>query len=92
MAANGQEALDQLAAGFRPDVIVLDLMMPVMDGRQFLQCRQSDSHYAMIPVVVLSAASDRLPSLTAATVLRKPIEPARLMETLRRYAPVTKAS
>ena len=64
-AANGQLALDALAAGPGPDqlgsgpgfgVIVLDLMMPVMDGATFLAHKARGEH-AAVPVVVFSASS-----------------------------------
>ncbi|HEX2660838.1 MAG TPA: response regulator [Polyangia bacterium] len=56
---NGQEALDWLAlhAG-QVSTIVLDIMMPVMDGRAFLERRASDARLASIPVVVLTAGGD----------------------------------
>src|SRR5437879_6509382 len=54
-AANGQEALDQLRGSRRPDLILLDLMMPVMDGWQFRRAQAQDPALSAIPVVVLSA-------------------------------------
>jgi len=53
-AANGKEALAQVAE-WTPSVIVLDLMMPVMDGFQFLEHIQLDSLWRQIPVVILTA-------------------------------------
>ena len=53
-AANGQEALDSLAAG-KPDLILLDLMMPVMDGFDFLLEMRANSTWRKIPVIVLTA-------------------------------------
>jgi len=53
-AANGKEALAQVTA-WTPSVIVLDLMMPVMDGFQFLEHIQMDSVWKQIPVVILTA-------------------------------------
>lgn len=56
---NGQEALDWLAS--HPGqvfTIVLDIMMPVMDGRTFLERRALDARLASIPVVVLTAGGD----------------------------------
>ncbi len=53
-AGNGREALDMLET-FRPDVIFLDLMMPVMDGLSFLQEFRSNDNYAGIPVIVVTA-------------------------------------
>jgi two-component system sensor histidine kinase and response regulator WspE len=54
VAENGKEGLDRLRGG-RFDVIVLDIDMPVMNGREFLAARARDSKVAAIPVVVYSA-------------------------------------
>jgi len=53
-ANNGQEALDLLNA-FRPDVIFLDLQMPVMDGPTFLQHLRADERFTGVPVIVITA-------------------------------------
>jgi CheY-like chemotaxis protein len=75
---NGREALDHLrAASPRPCVILLDLMMPVMDGRTF---RAEQHHCGVavdVPLVILSAArdaSEQAEQLGAATVIHKPFE------------------
>jgi len=57
-AADGREALKMLHDGLRPGIIVLDLMMPVMDGFEFRYEQLKDSDIADIPVVVCSAAMD----------------------------------
>jgi CheY-like chemotaxis protein len=85
-AANGRDALDRLDAGPIPQVILLDLMMPVMDGRQFLkECRRIPA-CAGIPVIVLSAASDRAPVVKADAIFKKPLDFGRLVDTVRHYA------
>ena len=60
-AENGQVALDWLrhdgGAGPRPCVVLLDLMMPVMDGRAFLEAQSADPSLSQIPVLVISAAT-----------------------------------
>src|SRR5690349_1848715 len=56
-AANGREALDQLRAGPPPCLILLDLMMPVMDGYQFRAEQRQDPGLSPIPVVVVSAVA-----------------------------------
>jgi len=56
-APNGREALD-LMRGQRPDVVVLDLMMPVVSGWDVLRERQSDPELSRIPVIVVSANRD----------------------------------
>ncbi|GAB4174247.1 MAG: hypothetical protein Fur0032_13880 [Terrimicrobiaceae bacterium] len=53
-AENGQSALDLLATNL-PSIILLDLMMPVMDGFQFLQALRSDPAHAALPVIVVTA-------------------------------------
>ena len=56
-AANGKIALEQ-ARENRPDLIVLDLAMPVMNGWQFLEVQRRDPRLAAIPVIVASASID----------------------------------
>jgi CheY-like chemotaxis protein len=86
VAANGREALDYLRQGEPPRVILLDLMMPVMDGWQFRQEQQHDSTLAPIPVLVLSGEGD-LPqvarSLRVAGYFPKPVEFAQLLAAIR---------
>jgi CheY-like chemotaxis protein len=71
---NGIDALAMLGE-WRPDVIVLDLFMPVMDGQQFLHERSSMRGLASIPVVVVTASTASLPPahrLGVRSVLQKP--------------------
>jgi len=56
-AANGREALDLMRSD-KPDVVVLDLMMPVMSGWDVLHERQGDISLRMIPVILISANRD----------------------------------
>jgi CheY-like chemotaxis protein len=83
-AGNGQEALSLLrTGGRRPDAIVLDLRMPVMDGWAFRLVQQADPTIAAIPVVVLSGAdSHRFPELGAVAALEKPVAIAQLTNCL----------
>jgi CheY-like chemotaxis protein len=81
-AANGLEALGRLMAGERPTLILLDLNMPVMDGRQFREEIQRDPAMAGIPIVTVSAARDA-DAVEAAGCVRKPFEPAELLEAIR---------
>lgn len=85
-AANGQEALAALRAMPRqPSLILLDLHMPVMDGRRFRELQQLDASLCSIPVVLLSACGDGdelPPSLHCDARLAKPIDLLRLRETI----------
>ena len=77
-AADGRMALGSLARG-RVDVIVLDLMMPVMNGWEFREAQRGDPALADIPVIVISAAAQRRP-VEAAAFLAKPFDASRLIE------------
>ena len=59
VAGDGLEALELLRAGLRPSVIVLDLIMPRMDGRDFRQAQKADRDLKDIPVIVVSAGGFR---------------------------------
>jgi CheY-like chemotaxis protein len=90
-AANGQEGLRRLGEGSaHPGVILLDLMMPVMDGWAFRAAQRSDPRYADIPVVVLSAdaaSEGSLGRLDPAAFLPKPFELDQLLDLVGRYCP-----
>ncbi len=74
-ACNGQEALEALEEGLRPDVVVLDLMMPVMNGFEVLEVLRKEPRWSSIPVVVLSANRGYShDDLGVVRLLRKPFD------------------
>jgi CheY-like chemotaxis protein len=87
-AANGAEALEVLRTSpDRPSLILLDLMMPVMDGLEFREQQRKHPSWAHIPVVVISAYSDveaRARSLDV-ECMRKPLAIRPLIDVVRRH-------
>ena len=83
-AANGQLALESLRADNVPCVILLDLMMPVMNGWQFRRAQVSDPTLSQIPVIVVTAAGARedIPAIDADAWLAKPVDLDRLLATI----------
>jgi CheY-like chemotaxis protein len=86
-AGNGQEALKQLQKAL-PSLILLDVMMPVMDGFDFRAQLLKDPVLASIPVVVtsgISAAYQLKGHLQSVAYLEKPFNTEQLLEQVRRY-------
>ncbi len=85
-AGNGREALDILDSIERPCLILLDLMMPVMDGWAFLTALDQDERLAHLPIVIVSAYTDKAMSLERAEqVLKKPVDIHALMAVVRQH-------
>jgi len=85
VAGNGREALDVLRASPPPCLILLDLMMPVMDGRQFLQEKDGDAALSGIPVCVLTAGAPVAPAPSIVSTVRKPINIPHLLGIVDRH-------
>lgn len=88
-AADGAEALALLRERAKPQVILLDLMMPNMSGQDFRAAQLRDPAIADIPTLVLSAdgkATDKARQLGVLGAVKKPIELDELIATLRRLA------
>jgi len=89
--ANGQEALDYLRQGYKPCVILLDLMMPIMDGWEFRAAQLADPHLGPIPVIVLSAVNE-IGRVAAGAVLRKPVQLETLLAAVQLFCAPLQAS
>jgi DNA-binding response OmpR family regulator len=87
---DGREALDYLSAGNPTCVILLDLMMPRMNGWEFRARQRVDPQMSSIPVVVITADGDaetKARQLDAAGYLRKPMNLDQLVATVDRFCP-----
>ena len=83
-ADNGRHALETLREMPRPCLILLDLMMPIMNGEEFLEAKGLDESLAAIPVVVVSGVANE-PELAGVTAfIPKPVDFKRLFELIRR--------
>jgi len=82
-AQNGKEALDQLRAEPLPDLILLDLMMPVMDGCDLYDVVRCDNAFQSIAVIAMSALGELPKTRTLPQVLRKPLDAERLLSAIR---------
>jgi CheY-like chemotaxis protein len=82
IASNGRMALEQ-ARRDRPDLIILDLMMPVMSGWEFLEARREDPALASVPVIVDTAFPETQVD-GAALILQKPFDVDTLLAAVAR--------
>ena len=85
VAENGRRALERLRSSLVPDLIVLDLRMPVMDGWEFRAAQKSDPALAQIPVLAVSAdGSAKAAAIDAQAYLRKPLNTDALLNAIGR--------
>lgn len=84
-AFDGRDGLNKIRQGPRPDLVLLDMMMPIMTGRQFLDAVMADKSLALIPVLVVSAVADKINSLGARDFVGKPPDLDFLMNLVARY-------
>jgi CheY-like chemotaxis protein len=87
-ASNGQEALDELKAGEKPSLILLDVMMPIMDGQAFSAEQQADPELSDIPVVAFTAfgaALDKMKDMKVSARIEKPVQADELLDSVDRW-------
>ena len=84
-AANGLEALDLIGEGQAPEVVFVDLVMPVMDGYEFLRRTGADPRLGRIPIYVFSASSPGVLPRPVEGVLEKPVDVDVLVERVRAH-------
>jgi CheY-like chemotaxis protein len=86
LAGDGREALGVLE-GVRPQVMLIDLFMPGMNGVELMRVVKNDARWASIPRVVMTAANDRMIGVKEdLPVLYKPVDPEELVTLMRKYA------
>lgn len=88
-APNGQAALNLLKKSAPPSLILLDLMMPVMDGFEFRQKQLADPTLTDIPVVIMSAdghVEEKRARTAASDYLKKPVDIFTLLRTVEKFA------
>lgn len=86
--ANGQQALDALRSEGLPCLILLDLMMPVMDGAEFRRRQLADAAFSEVPVVLITAAGQGVAKAVPSNrVLPKPLKVEALFDAVNTYCP-----
>lgn len=90
LAFNGKQALSVLSSAERPDWILLDLMMPEMDGYEFLETVYQPAYTKKTPIIIISAAPDahRVAESYGVKAIPKPVDLRKLLETIRAEKPL----
>ena len=86
-AANGRQGLERLAETPRPDLVLTDMMMPIMGGAEMLAVMAADPHLCRIPAIVLSSLPEAVVRVRvngAAAILRKPYTAEEVLGTISR--------
>jgi CheY-like chemotaxis protein len=84
-AINGAAALNYIHNNPRPAMVLLDMMMPVMNGRQFLDAFLKEPGNSKIPVIIISAIADRVDTTGAKECIGKPLDLNNLLDVVSKY-------
>ncbi len=84
-ATNGKEALDMLQEIEKPCLVLLDMMMPIMNGQEFLDRVMKDSYLAPIPVLIVSAIADKTNTKGAIGFVKKPVDIDTVLKIVDEY-------
>jgi CheY-like chemotaxis protein len=87
-ASNGAVALQYIKndKNPKPSMVLLDMMMPVMDGRAFLDALKEDPKNALVPVIIISAVADKVDTSGANECLGKPMDINDLLNVIEKYS------
>ena len=84
-ADNGKMALDLLSSiAILPSAILLDLMMPIMNGWEFADAVSKNSRFSKIPIILVTAYGDRAQSIPSMALIEKPVDLNVLIETVNK--------
>ena len=84
-ADNGKMALDLLSSiAILPSAILLDLMMPIMNGWEFADAVSKNSRLSKIPIILVTAYGDRAQSIPSMALIEKPVDLNVLIETVNK--------
>jgi CheY-like chemotaxis protein len=86
-AANGVAGWELLQRIKPPCLILLDIVMPHMNGEQLIKKIEADPVLHLVPVVLLSAFPDKSKALVAKTFIQKPVNLMNLLEVVQQYCP-----
>lgn len=84
-ANNGRAALNYLHNNPRPSMVLLDMMMPIMNGREFLDALKKEPGCCNIPVIIISAVADRVDTTGAKECIGKPMDLNNLLDVVAKY-------
>ncbi len=85
-AANGKDGLEKIKKMPAPSLVLLDMMMPVMNGREFLDAVIADHTLAPIPVIIVSADIDEQKKMGSKAYMKKPVDLDLLLQIVEKYA------